>query len=136
MWRAVADFEGPIVQLLLPSTSVTSRFRAAVSRAIRKLWVASVNTLSTSFGRQGSSPSGTLGSQGGWRPKRNWSYLGPFSGPVLHTVLARAISLLRLRERPLLRIRTTSAGSQSDGVYPKSLNSGGTWSGFDASQRT
>src|SRR6059036_2329188 len=100
MARPVADFDGAIAQLLLPSAfslDNSSPFSTAirieserpvrvVALVMRTLWVASVNILSTSFGKHGLSPSGLLVSHAGSRPTRTPSYFSPFWRSVVHTV--------------------------------------------------
>src|SRR5512140_702517 len=106
--RPVADLDGATTQLLLPSASsgvgaaASSTGAAGLPSAAAVLgaarltvtfWVASVKTLRTSLGRQGSSPSGTFASHGGWSPKRSAS---AFTS-ALQAVFARATSLVRFR---------------------------------------
>src|SRR5271165_4486926 len=118
--RPVADFQGAITQLLLPSkfsvgcsllavSSVGAESVLAVVVSVagvrRTSCVASVKTFRRSFGKHGSIPGGTCGCHGGCSASRNSSACKP----TAHITLDLATSLLRLRVRPWLRIRTTSS---------------------------
>jgi hypothetical protein len=123
MARPVADFDGATTQLLLPSvasgfSSTATRMSAPAAAAriasfvMRTFCVARLNTASRSAGRHGSSPSGIVGSHGGVSPKRTWSDFRS----ALQATAARATSLVRLRVRPWLRMRTTSSGRHLAGA--------------------
>src|SRR5215831_1886249 len=120
MARPVADFEGAITQLLLPSrfsvgcsstivsTAETESVLAVTLSAAgvrRTSCVASVKIFRRSFGRHGSIPGGGCGCHGGCSPRRTSSDFRP----AAHITLDLGTSLLRLRVKPLLRIRTTSS---------------------------
>src|SRR6516225_9789090 len=145
MARPVADFEGAITQLLLPSkfsvgcSSTTVSTAGAVSvlavtlsaAGVRRTsCVASVKTFRRSFGKHGSIPGGTSGSHGGCSPRRTSSDFRS----ATHITLDLATSLLRLRVKPWLRIRTTSSVLHFAGAYLSSLNSQGTRSGWCVKQ--
>src|SRR5271167_713505 len=118
--RPVADFRGAITQLLLPSKFSVGRSLPAVSTAgaesvlavalsaagvRRTSCVARVKIFRTSLGKQGSIPGGTCGCHGGCSPSRTSSDFRS----AAHITLDLATSLLRLRVKPWLRIRTTSS---------------------------
>src|SRR5215471_10756612 len=109
--RPVADFDGAITQLLLPSRvsagcwsalSPTARAESAAAGAPdsagRKvtLCVASVNTLRRPLGKHESNPGGAWGCQGGCSPMR----ISSDFRSAAHITFERAISLVRLRVKP------------------------------------
>ena len=104
--RAVALF-GSLARIC----SVRARTSGA-DEVTRTFGVANVNTLSTSFGKHGSRPSGIACCHGGCNPIRISS---AFKSP-LHVVFARATSLVRLRVSPWDRMRTTSSARHLAGA--------------------